>query len=76
MRSLSWIVGLAYDILCVLLRCNDLVMQLAIYLRGPIGVGYTVYQDFKYYKSGIYYHYGRSLSVSYTCFIITISAFF
>jgi len=38
-------------------------MQLAIYLNGPIGAGYTVYRDFKYYKSGIYYHYGRSLSV-------------
>jgi cathepsin C len=38
--------------------CNDLAMQLAIFERGPVVVGYQVFQDFLYYRSGIYYHYG------------------
>ncbi|GFO42825.1 dipeptidyl peptidase 1 [Plakobranchus ocellatus] len=36
--------------------CNEVLMQQAIYLRGPIAVSFEVYHDFLLYHSGVYHH--------------------
>ncbi|GFO42826.1 dipeptidyl peptidase 1 [Plakobranchus ocellatus] len=36
--------------------CNEMAMMEAIYNRGPVAVGFEVYNDFFNYKSGVYHH--------------------
>ncbi|RUS75039.1 hypothetical protein EGW08_017220 [Elysia chlorotica] len=36
--------------------CNEVAMMEAIYNRGPVAVGFEVYDDFMSYKSGVYHH--------------------
>ncbi|XP_069801219.1 dipeptidyl peptidase 1 isoform X1 [Dendropsophus ebraccatus] len=38
--------------------CNEAYMKLELILGGPIAVAFEVYDDFMYYKGGIYHHTG------------------
>ncbi|RUS75038.1 hypothetical protein EGW08_017219 [Elysia chlorotica] len=52
--------------------CNEVLMQQAIYSRGPIAVSFMVYKDFMQYKSGIYVHTGDNVGVNrFDPFVIT-----
>ncbi|GFR70692.1 dipeptidyl peptidase 1 [Elysia marginata] len=36
--------------------CNEVAMMEAIYNRGPVAIGFMVYNDFTRYQSGVYHH--------------------
>ena len=39
--------------------CNEVVMQEAIYKRGPVAVAFMAYDDFRGYRKGVYIHNGK-----------------
>ena len=41
--------------------CNEVLMRLELLKNGPIAVSFEVYNDFKYYRGGIYHHTGEPL---------------
>lgn len=38
--------------------CNEALMKLELVLSGPMAVAFEVYNDFMFYKEGIYHHTG------------------
>ena len=56
------------------LRGNEYEIMSAVLNDGPVVVGYAVYRDFFYYRSGIYYHLG-SLIITIISIIHSFSSF-
>ncbi|XP_058961544.2 dipeptidyl peptidase 1-like [Pocillopora verrucosa] len=38
--------------------CNEVLMRIELVKNGPVAVSFEVYNDFRYYKGGIYHHTG------------------
>lgn len=52
--------------------CNEVLMQQAIYERGPVAVSFMVYSDFRNYKNGVYVHTGDHIGINrFDPFVIT-----
>lgn len=43
--------------------CNEDLMKLELVKNGPFPIGFEVYDDFMFYKSGIYTHTGYRVSL-------------
>ena len=43
--------------------CNEELMRIELVKNGPIAVSFEVYDDFRYYKGGIYHHTGEKFSI-------------
>lgn len=39
--------------------CNEELMKIELVKNGPIAVSFEVYDDFRFYKGGIYHHTGE-----------------